>query len=117
VIFALLIKGGPTGGSSTGLAFAQAALAGGHQVRQIFFQGDAAHFANRLSAPPAFEAQTVADWSRLAAESGIDLVLCSSAGLRRGVREANLAPGFRISGVGQWLEAVLASDRVLVFGG
>jgi tRNA 2-thiouridine synthesizing protein D len=115
--FALLIKGGAVGGVSTGLAFAKAALAGGHQIGQIFFQGDGAYLANRLSAPPAQEAQPVADWSRFAAETGVDLVLCSSAGLRRGVREANLAPGFRISGVGQWLEATLAADRVLVFGG
>jgi sulfur relay (sulfurtransferase) complex TusBCD TusD component (DsrE family) len=33
------------------------------------------------------------------------------------VREANLAPGFRIAGVGQWLMAADRADRVLVFGG
>jgi tRNA 2-thiouridine synthesizing protein D len=112
--YALLIRG-PA--SSTALAFAREALAQGHQIVQIFFQGDGAHCANRLAAPPPGEAHDVTDWSRFAAETGTELVLCSSAGLRRGVREANLAPGFRISGVGQWLEAALAADRVLCFGG
>lgn len=116
--FALLIRSAPhRGGASTPLAFAREALAQGHEVIQIFFQAEGVHHANRLSAPPPAEGNAVADWSRFAEESGTELVLCSTAGLRRGVREANLAPGFRISGVGQWLEAAAAADRVLVFGG
>jgi tRNA 2-thiouridine synthesizing protein D len=114
--YALLIRG-PAQPSATALAFAREALAQGHEIIQIFFQGDGAHCANRLAAPPPNEAHPVAEWSRFAAETGTDLVLCSSAGLRRGVREANLAPGFRISGVGQWLEAALDADRLLSFGG
>lgn len=115
--FALLIKGSAVGRPSTGLAFARTLLAQDHQIIQIFFQGDGVHCANLLAAPPGGEPQPVADWSRFAKETGTDLVLCSTAGLRRGVREANLAPGFRVSGVGQWLEAALAADRVLQFGG
>jgi tRNA 2-thiouridine synthesizing protein D len=111
--FALLVRSAPF---STPLAFAREALAQGHQVIQIFFQGDGAHQANRLTAPPPAEDNPVADWSRFAEETGVELVLCSTAGLRRGVREANLAPGFRISGVGQWLDAANRADRVLVFG-
>jgi tRNA 2-thiouridine synthesizing protein D len=115
--FALLIRGGvPRAGGSLALCFAQEALVQGHRIDQVFFQGDGVHLANRLTAPPPPEQDLVGAWSRLAAEHGIPLVLCSSAGLRRGVREANLAPGFRISGIGQWLEAALAADRVLVFG-
>ncbi len=114
--FALLIRAAPRSGSPTPLAFARAALAQGHEVIQIFFQSDGVHHANRLAAPPA-EGNAVAEWSRFAQESKVELVMCSTAGLRRGVREANLAPGFRISGVGQWLEAAAAADRVLVFGG
>jgi len=111
--FALLIRGP----SPTALAFARAALAEGHQIGQIFFHADGVHQANRLAVAPPGEPNPPALWSDFAAESGIELVLCSSAGMRRGVREANLANGFRISGVGQWLEASLAADRIMVFGG
>jgi tRNA 2-thiouridine synthesizing protein D len=117
--FALLVKGAgraTSPGPSTALAFARAALAEGHQIVQIFFHAEGVHQANRLQAPPPDETNAAAEWSRFAAESGVELVLCSSAGLRRGVREANLAAGFHISGVGQWLEAALAADRVMVFG-
>jgi tRNA 2-thiouridine synthesizing protein D len=113
--FALLVRdGGPA--PSTALAFARAVLAQGHEIGQVFFHADGVHQANRLQAPPPDEPCAAAEWSRFAAESGVELVLCSSAGLRRGVREANLAAGFRVSGVGQWLEAALAADRVMVFG-
>jgi len=120
VKFALLIRSAPKAGQpnllATPLAFAREALAQGHQVTQIFFQADGVHHANRLSSPPPAEGNSVAEWSRFAEESKVELVMCSTAGLRRGVREANLAPGFRISGVGQWLEAAAEADRVVVFG-
>ena len=110
--YALLVRGRRL----TALNFAVAALAQGHEILQVFFQGDGAFAGNRLSAPPPGEADATAAWTKFAAEHGVDLVLCSTAGLRRGVREANLAAGFRISGVGQWLEASLQADRVVGFG-
>jgi tRNA 2-thiouridine synthesizing protein D len=55
-------------------------------------------------------------WSKLASEHDVDLVVCITAGLRRGVREANLAPGFRISGMGQLIEAAILADRLVTFG-
>ena len=43
----------------------------------------------------------------------------SSASRRRcaaGIKEENLAPGFRISGLGQLVETGIQSDRLVVFG-
>jgi tRNA 2-thiouridine synthesizing protein D len=116
VKFALLIRGAG-GGAATALGFARQALQDGHQIVQVFFQGDGVHLANRLSAPPADEPNPTASWSGFAAETGVALALCSTAGLRRGVREANLAPGFHIAGLGQWLDAALGADRIVQFGG
>ena len=106
--FALLIRAT----SPTALAFARALLAEGHEIGQVFFHADGVYQANRLAVPPPGEFNPTAEWPAL----GVDLVVCSTAGMRRGVREANLASGFRISGTGQWLEASLAADRVMVFG-
>ena len=38
------------------------------------------------------------------------------AGLRRGIKEDILADGFRISGLGQLIEAGIAADRLVTFG-
>ena len=66
-------------------------------------------------------------WSQLAAQHQIDLVVCISAAQRRallcsdeavrqGKVDQDLAIGFRISGLGQLIEASLVADRFIVFG-
>jgi tRNA 2-thiouridine synthesizing protein D len=116
--FAILVTEAPFGGqaAASALAFTAAALARGHAVDRVFFYCDGVHNANRLAAPPGGEANLVRDWSKLAADNGIDLVVCINAGSRRGLREANLAPGFRISGLGQMVESVIQADRLVPFG-
>ena len=52
----------------------------------------------------------------LAEQHGLDLAVCVAAGLRRGITEAVMAPGFRITGLGQLIEACIDADRTLVFG-
>ncbi|MCX7902650.1 MAG: hypothetical protein N2483_10290 [Burkholderiaceae bacterium] len=39
-----------------------------------------------------------------------------AAGLRRGIVEGSLAPGFRIAGLGQLIDAGIKADRLVVFG-
>jgi tRNA 2-thiouridine synthesizing protein D len=55
-------------------------------------------------------------WSKLAEEHKVDLVVCVAAALRRGIKEENLAKGFRISGLGQLAEAGIKTDRLVTFG-
>jgi tRNA 2-thiouridine synthesizing protein D len=39
-----------------------------------------------------------------------------AAALRRGIKEDNLAQGFRISGLGQLVESGIKCDRLVTFG-
>jgi tRNA 2-thiouridine synthesizing protein D len=116
--FSLLINEGPYNHQAADSAyqFARAALAKGHEVKRIFFYHDGVHNATRLTEPPQDDRHIVNRWSKLAADHGVDLVVCVAAGLRRGLVEDNLAPGFRISGLGQLVEAGIESDRLVVFG-
>jgi len=43
-------------------------------------------------------------------------VVCVAAGMRRGIKDEILAPGFRISGLGQLVEAGIQCDRLVTFG-
>jgi tRNA 2-thiouridine synthesizing protein D len=118
VKFAILVTQGPFShqAAESALAFAQAALDAGHELFRVFFYCDGVHTANRLAAPPGDERNVARVWSKLAVDRGIDIAVCVNAGLRRGVREVNLAPGFRVSGIGQLVEAAAVADRLITFG-
>lgn len=102
--------------SDSAYQFVKAALAKGHRVPRVFFYYDGVNNANRLSEPQTDDRNLVRLWGALGREHGVDLVVCIAAGLRRGLKEDILAPGFRISGLGQLIEAGIATDRLVVFG-
>ena len=105
--FGILVNEGPYTheASDSAYQFCKAALAAGHQIQRVFFYHDGVNNSNRLTEPPQDDRHIVNRWSKLAADSKIDLVVCVAAALRRGIKDENLAPGFRISGLGQLIEA------------
>ena len=116
--FGILVNEGPFThqASDTAYLFTKAALEKGHEIVRVFFYHDGVNNANKLSEPQSDDRNLVALWSRLAEEHDIDLVVCVAAALRRGIKDEILAPGFRISGLGQLIEAGILSDRLMVFG-
>lgn len=102
--------------SDTAYHFVKAALAKGHDVLRVFFYYDGVNNANRLSEPQADDRNLVKLWGQLAKEHNVDLVVCVAAALRRGIKDEILAEGFRISGLGQLIEAGMAADRLVMFG-
>jgi tRNA 2-thiouridine synthesizing protein D len=126
--FALQVNSAPYSGqgSENAYRFVQAALSEGHEIRRVFFYFDGAYNALALSSPPDDEKNIIGRWSALAIQRNVDLVVCVSAAMRRGIAPAEdpaqaglepwIARGFRISGLGQWIEAAIEADRVLVFG-
>jgi tRNA 2-thiouridine synthesizing protein D len=116
--FAILVNEGPYTHQAADSAylFCRAALAKGHEIVRVFFYHDGVNNATRLTEPPQDDRHIVHRWSRLAEEYGVDLVVCVAAALRRGIKEENLAGGFRISGLGQLIEAGIQADRTVTFG-
>ncbi len=102
--------------SDTAYQFVKAALEKGHEVLRVFFYYDGVNNANRLAEPPTDDRNLVTLWSELGEAHGLDLVVCVAAALRRGIKDEILAPGFRISGLGQLIEAGILADRMVVFG-
>jgi tRNA 2-thiouridine synthesizing protein D len=118
MIFGILVNEGPYThqASDTAYLFAKAALGNGHQIHRVFFYHDGVNNASKLTEPPQDDRHIVNRWSKLAQDHGIDLVVCVAAALRRGIRDENLAPGFRISGLGQLVESGIQADRLVTFG-
>ena len=102
--------------SDTAWQFARAALSAGHQIPRVFFYHDGVNNGTRLTEPPVDDRNVVSRWTKLAEENQIDLVVCVAAALRRGIMDENLAPGFRISGLGQLADVGIKADRLVVFG-
>jgi tRNA 2-thiouridine synthesizing protein D len=114
--------------SDTAYQFAKAALAKGHEIHRVFFYHDGVNNGTRLTVPPQGDRNIVKRWGELAQQHKLDLVVCIAAAQRRGLMDKaeakrhgkdadNLAPGFRISGLGQLIEAGIEADRMVVFGG
>jgi len=116
--FGILVNEGPFThqASDSAYRFTVAAIEKGHKVERVFFYNDGVNNANKLSEPQSDDRNLVKLWSTLGQENEIDLVVCVAAALRRGIKEEVLADGFRISGLGQLIEAGIVNDRLVVFG-
>ena len=116
--FGVLINEGPFThqASDSAYRFTAAALAKGHEIYRVFFYNDGVYNSNKLSEPQSDDRNLVALWSQLGKDHDIDLVVCVAAALRRGIKDEVLKDGFRISGLGQLVEAGIQADRLVVFG-
>lgn len=114
--FTLLITGGLSAQAPrTALRFAQAAIDAGEGVGLVFFYGDGVQVARHAGKPRPGDLEITPAWSAFAAAQGVGLVACVAEAERQGLDEADLAPGFHIGGLGQWIEAGLECDRLLTF--
>lgn len=125
----ILVNEGPYQHQSadSAIQFTKAAVAKGHEIFRVFFYHDGVHNGTRFAVPPQDDRNITAQWTALAEEHNLDLVVCIAAAQRRGILDENearrqgkdgnnIAPGFRISGLGQLIEAGIQSDRLVIFG-
>jgi len=126
--FTLLVTGPAYGTqqASSAYLFAQALLAQGHILENVFFYREGVLNASILTSPASDEFDLTRGWQQLHQERGVALNICVAAALRRGVTDeqearnlglpgANLASGFQLSGLGSLAEAALCCDRVVQF--
>ena len=113
--------------SVTALNYVKAAVEAGHEIFRVFFYHDGVNNGTNLASPPQDDVNIQKSWSELAAAHNMDLVVCVAAAQRRGIVDQgemerngkdamNIMDGFRISGLGQLIEAGIESDRLVVFG-
>lgn len=127
--YAIQINSSPTDSMSgrSAYQFIKSALEMGHEVFRVFFYQEGIYHAFKYSTLPDDEFKMTENWSNLASQYDIDLVVCISAAQRRGLLSSDeakrqdkldndLADGFRISGLGQLLEGMLMTDRFIEFG-
>ncbi|SFB15117.1 sulfurtransferase complex subunit TusD [Azotobacter beijerinckii] len=127
--FAIALFAPPHAPSSRrALRFAEAVLAGGHEINRLFFYQDGVYNASSGIVAPQDETDLAAQWRAFVERHELDAVVCIAAALRRGVLDAQEAqrygraavavmPPWELSGLGQLHEAAQQADRLVCFGG
>ncbi|NMX64448.1 sulfurtransferase complex subunit TusD [Pseudomonas sp. WS 5079] len=114
--------------SRRALQFAQAVLAGGHEIVRLFFYQDGVYSAANSVVAPQDEQDIAQQWSAFVSKHQLDGVVCIAAALRRGVlnteeaaryqrNAVNLDAPWALSGLGQLHDAIQDADRLICFGG
>ncbi len=114
--------------SRRALLFAQAVLAGGHDIVRLFFYQDGVYSASNNIVAPQDEQDIARQWRDFVSQHQLDGVVCIAAALRRGVLDrdeanryqrsaVNLDAPWALSGLGQLHDAIQDADRLICFGG
>lgn len=128
MIFSLLIQTSPQNLAiaSTALEFAKALVRRQNKIYRIFFYGDGVELASIAPMHPQDEPDIQAAWRAFIAEHKIDAVVCIAAALKRGIVNdtesrryqknlVTLANEYDLSGLGQLIDATVASDKIITF--
>jgi tRNA 2-thiouridine synthesizing protein D len=126
--YTIVISGAPYSSQAPGsaLAFCRALLRQGHRIDRVFLYGEGVHLASLLSAPPSDEQNLRDQWCEFLAEHAIEGIACIASALRRGIVDeteqrryqltaSNLASPFLLAGLGEWVQGMQDSDRVVRF--
>lgn len=127
--FAIVVHGAPYSDQAARSAylFARSVIEEGHAIYRVFFYHDGVYNANLLSVPPQDEAHIESEWANFGREHQLDLVVCISSALRRGMlneTESNryerdgtsMNPVFTVAGLGQLIDAAIQADKLVTFG-
>ena len=130
LIYSLLVLSSPSSGlgNRTAAEFAAGVLGRGHQIHRVFFLDEGTYTGAVSAVFPQDEINPLPSWIQLAEAHQVELILCVSSALRRGLLdqseakrheqgEATIHPAFTISGLGQLIDASANSDRLITFGG
>ncbi len=125
---AIMVCQHPNSHSSHTLAlrYCQTLIQLGHKIDRLFFYHNAVSIGSSLSVYSQDETNINQAWLELIIENNIDAVLCIASALKRGIIDENeakrykkdannLASGFRLAGLGDWIESMNRADQHIVF--
>ncbi len=127
--FSIVVHSAPysSEAAATAYRFADAVLKSGHTVYRVFFFGDGVQNANRLTVVAQDELNLQTQWDELIRKHELDSVVCVSSAIKRGILNQSEASRYefdvvslsehsQIAGLGQLVDAVIMSDKVINFG-
>ncbi|QCI20653.1 sulfurtransferase complex subunit TusD [Buchnera aphidicola (Brachycaudus cardui)] len=126
--YTILVTGAAYGtqNASTAFLFCQALVQTKNILHSIFFYCDGVYNANSMTTPAIDEFNLIKAWQNLNKKYKVNLYVCNSAALRRGVIEdelivnANIKKGnldrfFQLSGLIELANSINICDRIIQF--
>ncbi len=101
--------------ATSAFRFAKTALEEGHEIYRLFFFNEGVLHALKTHN----SSNLLQQWQTLIQEHNLDAILCSASAEKRGIKvNTGTAPpqGFIISGLGQLIDGIEKSDRIISFG-
>lgn len=130
MIYTLLVMSSPASGhgARTAAAFAHSVIARGHTINRVFFLDEGTEAGSCTAVFPQDEQDRLQSWVDLAEQHKVELVLCISSAIKRGMLDeteatryersgATVHSAFIISGLGQLIDATANAERLVTFGG
>ena len=126
--YTICIVNGPTSQAPmTALRFAQAVLKKNHSINKIFFYMDGVYNTSKFITGSQYHKKISQEWQRLIKQYNLSAMVCVSAALKRGITSAeeaslnelsgfSLAGDYEMSGITEWISAIVKSDRHIIFG-
>jgi tRNA 2-thiouridine synthesizing protein D len=127
--YVILIRCSPCepGVAYTAWQFSKEVLNLGHKIETVFFYQEGVLTANSLTVLPQNELNITTLWQDLAIKYNIELNVCSSGALRRGIidthtakknqlQQYSLASGFKLTSLVPLVSATTNCDRIISFG-
>ncbi|MCC2604111.1 sulfurtransferase complex subunit TusD [Planctobacterium marinum] len=123
--FLILVTSSPTASANcySALQFAKAAAEQSYKV-VLFFYGEGIHNANAFMQPPGDELNLHKQWAELAQDSNVELIVCASAAIKRGViteedaqqtNAFNLSAPFHAGGLAEFSQLSQTAEHFIQF--
>lgn len=126
--YSILITSSPFEGDTAlrALAFIQGVIDNGDVVNNVFFYSEGVHHCNSLMLKTGDELFAYDGWKALAADHNVNLMVCITAAVKRGIvsemeakengiAQANLTAPFEQAGLGEFFAALHNCNRLVQF--
>lgn len=126
--YTILVTGAAYGtqNASTAFLFCQSLVKTEHTLHSVFFYCDGVLNANNMTTPAVDEFNLITAWQTLSTKYKVNLYVCNSAALRRGIlpdceisnlkiKKGNLAFLFQLSGLMELANSIKICDRIVQF--
>lgn len=108
---------GQSRASQTALRFCRAALGRQHRISQVFFYADGVYQQLVPEVRDAGDPDLFHDWQQFADQHSVRIIVCPAASDRRLPAAMDTTGKFEKSGLTEFMQQAVLSDRVISFGG